>query len=103
MIPPRRRWFAFSLRTTFAIVAGIGLFLGWARWDHERSAERAEILTQLTDRDAIYSLVPDDGPALKQILWGFGIKRLELKKDRVSPNEIVRIRAGFPETELSFR
>jgi hypothetical protein len=95
MTAPRRRWFAFSLRTLFVAVALLCCWLGYSlNW----IKERREFLQDHKYKN--WPPIPDYVPIMPPgCLWLFGEKgrpRLTVK----APGDIAEGRRLFPEAEV---
>jgi len=87
-----------------AIVAGFALALGWIRWDHTRNTERAIILQDLLKAGNGTRITHAENlPIWQQILWGYQIERIELRKESCSSDELARISKAFPEAAIVVR
>jgi len=53
--PLRRRWFRFSLRTLFVLVAVLGVFLGWLGVQVKWIRDRHEALSWVLKQNGLYS------------------------------------------------
>jgi hypothetical protein len=73
LIPSRRRWYQFSLRTMFVVVTLVSILLGWVMYSLDWIRQRNEWL----DRSSIWSLGPTDRLTRRNVtapcgLWLFG-------------------------------
>jgi hypothetical protein len=64
---PRRRWFAFSLRTLFVVVTLFAVVLGWVMWQRQIVRERRAMRDWLAERAWV---VPDASRAVVPVYIG---------------------------------
>jgi hypothetical protein len=92
---PRRRWFSFSLRTLFALVTLVAVWLGWnLKWIRQRR----EFVSDEQFAYA-YSLHPVTAPSL---LWVFAeVGREFVIMNSPSDFELAEARRLFPEAFIA--
>ncbi len=94
----KRRWFAYSLRTMFVVIAIPAVLLGWIAHDFHRamyrSAERERILA-LGGRVGIAGTTP-----FRQRLFGDGVTDIIVLPSSIADSEIDRIGMIFPEAQI---
>jgi hypothetical protein len=72
-LPPKRRWFRYSLRTLFVVVTVIGCWLGYElNWIRERRAFIASEVSTRIDEDWWNCSVTDGGRSAPGLLALFG-------------------------------
>jgi hypothetical protein len=70
--PPRRRWFQFSLRTMFVVVALAAVPLGWASRQYEIARERQEFADRIVRSMGLHGVLYVYEPEWKHWLFGDG-------------------------------
>jgi hypothetical protein len=95
---PRRRWFAFSIRTLFVLVTVLGCWFGYSmNWIHQRR-ERAR------DDDAFVeisnSTPPIPAPFVLRLLGEEGVWRVSIPGD-APDDDLERTKTLFPEANVN--
>jgi len=95
-IAPRRRWFSFSLRTLFVVVAASGLFLAWLGVQVQWIRDRHEALSHYSVGTTVR---PKKAPWSIRILGEAGAPVVVVKFS-TSMDERERLRRLFPEAKV---
>jgi hypothetical protein len=115
MVSPARRWFRFSLRTTFLVVAVTGLFLACLAWQMDIVRQRRAALQNLTrgtgwfitaeEYQQIPSRPPDDHAAGRVPIWRIWLGDEPIAQIGFEPSisaaERSRVKELFPEAYVS--
>jgi hypothetical protein len=95
---PRRRWFSWSLRTLFVVIAIPAVFLGWIAQDFHRAMHRS------AERERIIALGGRVGIAgttsFRHRLFGDGDTDIIVLPSSIADSEIDRIGTVFPEAQI---
>jgi hypothetical protein len=96
MTAPRRRWFRFSLRTLFAVVTVLGV---WIAWDRHVVYKRLYAIYDLSQRGAILSSMPMPlwWSPFRRIFHDISMHEIDVPKGALTPSELSEIRAMFSE------
>ncbi len=95
-LPPRRRWFRFSLRALFLVVTAFGCWLGYQlNWIRQRE----EFLASGRGSESIYviSHQPIRAPRVLSLLGERGRVLIEVSDSR----DVAEARRLFPEANIS--
>ncbi len=101
--PQPRRWFQFSLRTLFVIVAICCIGMGWLGWELHIVQSRKALLNWIADTHCYY--VTDDFAEPAQVSWirrllgDHEITGIELLES-TDVKQLERIKAAFPEAQI---
>lgn len=103
---PKRRWFAFSLRTMFVVVTVVGLLAWWVHRNLEQVRERDRFLEWAKANDMSHGVykAPDSKtyPPLP-ITWRLlGAERVDVfvLDPMVPASDQERVKAAFPEADF---
>ena len=115
-LAPKRRWFAFSLRTMFIVVTVFGILAGWVAWNAKWISQRKAFGQRDSGAHFIvraWSTTPTQKPSL--VLFCFGEKPVsslrltfptegpssrKLNGDEVS--DVKQAQRLFPEAEITW-
>jgi len=102
MTAPKRRWFRFSLRTLFVVVAVLAALAAWSGRTWNRVQERRMALVHYP----IYSLAingPSEPRPKPPLLWRlFGAKEVHVvyMRPTATDEEIEKVQVLFPEATI---
>jgi hypothetical protein len=110
MTAPPRRWFRFSLRTTFVVLTIFGGGLGWIGWQTSIVQERASVREWLrvrrgAARDHLDQIRQDptvrqwDPPLVRQWFGDYALAGILLPPD-CTDIEAERVKAAFSEASI---
>lgn len=107
-VPPRRRWFQYSLRTLLIVMAVLTLPLGWWSYKAEKQRRAVRVLedsdARITFNDGNHRL----GPHQRFLHWRYRVTDVVLH-NRVTESDIAALQsleglesvAVYPETDLA--
>jgi hypothetical protein len=100
MTAPKRRWFAYSLRTMFVVVTVLGILGGWLAWQMGAVHERDKLIAAHVARDMSN---PDSSriPLVWSILGASPVNSIGLPAGEFSDDDLAHYRAAFPEADVS--
>jgi hypothetical protein len=103
-VAPKRRWFRFSLRTLFVVVA---VFAVWLGWNVRQIRTRDVLLKSIQSRGATIYQTTYNGrepslrlPPLYYIIGCGPIGCVWLRDDRFTEDDVQAVKRTFPEAEV---
>ena len=104
MCAARRRWFRFSLRALFILIAVIAVWLGW---NLNRVRQREEMVTWIRAMSGTVLYGSPHRPWQKvplswKLLGADSVSYIKLGGNAYNPDDLRRAQLLFPEAEISY-